>query len=67
MGFVVPKYGRSAVSRNRVKRQLREIVRTSILAVLPPVDVVIKAHPGAYSVSFSILADELRHVLSRIE
>ena len=67
MGFVVPKYGRSAVSRNRVKRQLREIVRTSILAVLPPVDVVIKTYPGAYSVGFSILADELRHLLSRIE
>ena len=67
MGFVVPKYGRSAVNRNRVKRQLREIVRTSILAVLPPVDVVIKAYPAAYSVGFSVLAGELRHILSRIE
>jgi len=67
VGFVVPKYGRSAVSRNRVKRQLREIIRTSILAVLPPVDVVIKTYPDAYTAAFSTLADELRQMLSKIE
>jgi len=67
VGIVVPKYGRSAVKRNRIKRQLREIVRTSILAVLPPVDVVIKTYPDVYGAPFSTIADELLQILSRIE
>jgi ribonuclease P protein component len=67
VGIVVPKYGRSAVKRNRIKRQLREIVRTSILAVLPSVDVVIKTYPDVYAAPFSTIADELLQILSRIE
>jgi ribonuclease P protein component len=59
VGFVIPKYGHAAVNRNRIKRQLREIVRTFILALLPPVDIVIKAYPNAYSATFSTLAEEL--------
>ena len=67
VGFVVPKYGQSAIRRNRIKRQLREIVRTSILAVLPPVDVVIKTYPDAYTAGFSTIVDELLQILGRIE
>ena len=67
VGFVVPKYGRTAVNRNRIKRQLREIVRTSILAVLPPVDVVIKAYPSAYSATSSFLAEELLQLFRKDE
>jgi ribonuclease P protein component len=67
VGFVVPKYGRSAVNRNRIKRQLREIVRTSILAALPPVDVVIKTYPDVYTAAFSTLANELLQILSKVE
>jgi ribonuclease P protein component len=64
VGFVVPKYRRSAVDRNQLKRRLREIVRTSVLAVLPAVDVVIKARATAYTVPFSTLAEELVEVIS---
>lgn len=67
MGFVVPKYGHTAVSRNRVKRQLREIVRTSILSSLLSVDVVIKAYPKVYTAAFSTLAEELLQILGKIE
>jgi ribonuclease P protein component len=67
VGIVVPKYGRSAVKRNRIKRQLREIIRTSILAVLPPVDVVIKTYPDAYTAPFSTIVEELLQILGRIE
>jgi len=67
VGFVVPKYGRTAVNRNRIKRQLREIIRTSILAVLPPVDVVIKAYPSAYSATSSLLAEELLQLFRKDE
>jgi RNase P protein component len=34
VGFVVPKYGHSSVDRNRLKRRLRELVRTRLLPAL---------------------------------
>jgi RNase P protein component len=34
VGFVVPKYGHSSVDRNRLKRRLRELVRTQLLPSL---------------------------------
>ena len=59
VGLVVPKHRQSAVSRNRLKRRLREIVRTQLLRRLPPIDVVVRAKPGAYTASFAILEREL--------
>ena len=55
----MPKYGHSAAERNRLKRQLREIVRTRVLGTLPPVDAVIRVRPSTFGISFSQLADEL--------
>ena len=60
VGLIVPKYNRSAVARNRLKRQLREIVRTQVLELLPQVDVVIRARASAYAAGFDVLANELR-------
>lgn len=59
MGFVVPKYKHSGVARNQLKRRLREIVRTRLLATLPAGDVVIRANPAAYAATFDQLAAEL--------
>ena len=59
VGLVVPMYGHSAVERNRLKRRLREIVRTQLLPCLPPVDFLIRSRPSAYGVEFPILVDEL--------
>lgn len=66
--FVVPRHGRSIVRRNRLKRRLREIVRTGWLPRAhregPSLDVVVRARPGAYEASF----DRLRGALeSRLE
>jgi RNase P protein component len=36
VGFVVPKYGHTSVDRNRLKRRLRELVRTRLLPSLRP-------------------------------
>ena len=55
----MPKYGHSAVERNYLKRQLREIIRTRVLGTLPPIDAVIRVRPSAYTISFAQLADEL--------
>jgi ribonuclease P protein component len=74
VGFVVPKYGHSSVDRNRLKRRLRELVRTRLLpslrlkvpveaaSVLAPVDVVVRALPTAYTAPFSALAAEIGRV-----
>jgi ribonuclease P protein component len=59
IGVVVPRYSRSAVDRNRLKRRLRELVRTRLLPVAPSVDVAIRARPDAYAASFDALAADL--------
>lgn len=62
VGFVVPKFGRSAVERNRLKRHLREITRTKVLTTLPSVDIVIRTRPETYKIQFSVLLEELQEI-----
>ena len=74
--MVVPKYKRTGVERNRLKRRLREITRTRVLPVLRtasdgaggpgPVDVVIRALPQAYDASFYRLRDEVVRAVERV-
>ena len=59
VGFIVPKYGQNSVSRNRLKRRLREITRRELLPSLPVVDVVVRARREAYGSSYAVLVDEL--------
>jgi ribonuclease P protein component len=59
---VVPRFGHTAVDRNKLKRRLREIVRIQLLPVLPAVDLLIRSRPGAYGASVAILATELANV-----
>ena len=59
VGFVVPKHRQSAVSRNRLKRRLREIVRTRLLRQLPAVDIVVRVKPNAYAATYPELEAEL--------
>jgi ribonuclease P protein component len=66
VGIVVPRYGRSAVDRNRLKRRLRELVRTRLLSVAPSIDIVIRARPGAYSVSFEVLESDITHAVTQL-
>jgi ribonuclease P protein component len=57
----VPKFGHSSVERNRLKRRLREIVRTELLTDMPLVDAVVRIRPSTYSASFSELREGLRN------
>jgi len=59
VGVVVPKHRRKVVERNRVKRRLRELVRTRALLSLGRVDLLIRAKPEAYDSSFDQLAADL--------
>ena len=59
IGLIVPRFGGSAVARNRVRRRLREIARRDVLHQLPPIDLVIRANRSAYAASFAALRAEL--------
>lgn len=58
----MPKANQTAVRRNRLKRQLRELVRLRLLRELPPLDVVIRANRQTYEASFATLGDEVERV-----
>lgn len=65
--MVVPKYKHSGVERNRLKRRLRELVRTRLLPTLPPADVVIRPWPNGYDATFDQLERELETVRAKLE
>lgn len=69
VGLVVPRHQRSAVDRNKLKRRLRELVRTRLLPVIagaPTADVVIRARREAYGATFAALGEDVRTVAERL-
>jgi len=69
VGIIVPRHKQSAVARNRVKRRLREMVRTTLLpamAALPPLDVVVRATPEAYGADPVTLAADLALAVGKL-
>ena len=62
VGIVVPKHRHKAVSRNRVKRRLRELVRTSLMPGLGRVDLLIRAKPEAYDSTFKELTADVAEI-----
>lgn len=59
MGVIVPRLGRTAVARNRLRRRLKELWRKELQHMVPPGDVVIKARGEAYGAPFATLREEL--------
>ena len=63
VGVVVPRYGNSAVRRNRVKRRLKEALRQEVLPRLDAsgkaFDFMVRARKEAYDTSYARLAGEL--------
>lgn len=59
----MPKYGNTAVARNRVKRRLKDILRSEVLPRLDEAgaarDMLVRARREAYDASHSELAAEL--------
>jgi ribonuclease P protein component len=66
VGLIVPRYKHSAVDRNRLKRRLRELARTRLLPLLPPVDVVVRVRPSAYGLDFDALGRELERASTQL-
>jgi len=63
LGVVVPRFNNSAVARNKLRRQLREIARRRLLPTLSPIDLVISSRAAAYRCPFETLAAELEQWL----
>ena len=65
----MPRHKRTAVARNRVKRRLRELLRTALLPQLATradaVDLVVRASPEAYSATFTALAGDVTRIVRR--
>ena len=59
MGLIVPKFQASAVARNRLRRQLREVWRRDIQADQSAGDLLIRARREAYAASFDTLRTQL--------
>ncbi len=66
VGVVVPRYSKSAVDRNRLKRRLRELVRTRLLPIAPPTDVVIRARPDGYAASLDALEADVARTAAQL-
>lgn len=67
-GFVVSKAVGNAVTRNRVKRQLRHLVAEALPRFGFPVDIVVRALPPAASQDFrGDFVDALAAVLAKAE
>ncbi len=60
LAVIVPRHSHTAVQRNRLRRQLREIGRRRVLPVLAePTDVAVRARANAYGAPFAVLLTEL--------
>ncbi len=59
VAVVVGKHGHGSVDRNRLKRQVRELVRTRVLAGLGPTDSVWRTAPTAYGATFADLESQV--------
>jgi ribonuclease P protein component len=66
VGLIVPRFKQSAVKRNRLKRQLRELTRQRLLPADLAVDIVLRIRPEAYSATFEALTTEVDRTLVQL-
>ena len=65
LGISVSKKVGNAVTRNRVKRRLRDIFRRSGVRPLEAVDIVVHARPSAATAPFAELSREIPDLIAR--
>lgn len=63
----MPRHRQTAVARNRLKRRLRELVRTRLLPNAPPADVVLRARREAYDATFAMLAADVERAATQLD
>ena len=67
VGFSISKKFGTAVKRNRIKRQLREIYRSKIDNIKPGYDLVFIARRGAKAADFHTLKKQMENLLKRAD
>ncbi len=65
VGFAVPKHLGGSVTRNRIRRRLREAVRLSLPGLAPGWAVVVQGRKGALDAPFESLRKEVEKLFSR--
>lgn len=63
---MVPKYGYTAVRRNKLKRRLRELARQTLLPRAISCDLLLRARREAYDASFDRLREDIADVAARL-
>jgi ribonuclease P protein component len=66
VGLIVPRFKQSAVKRNRLKRQLRELTRHRLLPADLATDIVLRIRPDAYSATFEALRADVDRALVQL-
>lgn len=70
VAVIVPRHGRTAVRRNRVRRRLSEIARRTWVPRLGverrELDFIFRAKPAAYDASYSRLQESLAEPLETV-
>jgi ribonuclease P protein component len=66
IGLIVPKFQSSAVARNRLRRQLREVWRRELQLKLPPGDLIVRARREAYRAGYLPLRSEMVEWLNSV-
>lgn len=62
----MPRHGQTAVDRNRLKRRLREVMRTEVLPSMSWIDLVVRAAPRAYDLEFDVIREEVGGAVRRL-
>jgi ribonuclease P protein component len=65
VGIVAGRWVGNAVARNRVKRRVREAVRTLYAAIAPGYDLVWSARPGLATAEHTALVAAVEQLLQR--
>lgn len=66
VAIVVPKFAYTIVRRNKLKRQLRELTRLSVLPQDCSCDLVLRARRETYEASFDRLREELQALAAQL-
>ena len=66
VAIVVPKFGFTAVRRNKLKRRLRELTRIHVLAQSCSCDLILRAKRETYDATFDRLREDIVHLAAQI-
>lgn len=67
VAIVVPKWGHTAVRRNKLKRRLRELARALLFETESSSDLLVRARREAYQAGFEDLRDDVQRLAASLK